>query len=668
VASEEEKQHGDGIGFAGLSSMVSDVDVLLTSPSKQQKEASSSSKQQSSQASRPAGQEQPKPTQQSSQASRPAGQEQPKPTQQSSQASRPAGQEQPKPTQQSSQASRPAGQEQPKPTQQSSQASRPAGQEQPKPTQQSSQASRPAGQEQPKPTQQSSQASRPAGQEQPKPTQQSSQASRPAGQEQPKSTQQSSQAAHLVSQEQPRPTTQAFQPPNQPYGDSSIGKYFLGIAAIIFALWFVNLANNGTTSRPASSSGNSSASSAAPTPAWQPPIEHLKVPAPAWQPPIEQPKTSSRPTEDKPSVGRTNMLSTAQIRYCLAEKIRIDAAETVINNYVDSDVDRFNGYVADYNSRCGESQYQQSAFEIAQKDVEPYRIQLQVDGRSRFDRPSAAVRSQTPAQTPQPVSPSPREYSGLDKVPPAQKPPPPVRPSPDTMVQAIQLRLNELGYDAGSADGLFGSKTRMAISEFQSEIGIPSDGVASSSLLARLNTAARISAPLRDRQSIQNAPGSQNTISHPEANYPNETTRNDKNYSRCIDGQYPELCDHSLLTRTEAVRVDAAERKANFEKCIDGRYPALCNHSLLTPTEALRVDAGEGKANFEKCIDGRYPALCNHTLLTRTEAERVDAAERKANLDKCIDGRYPALCDHARLSPQEALLVHEAERRAGRSY
>lgn len=264
------------------------------------------------------------------------------------------------------------------------------------------------------------------------------------------STQQSSPAARPERQEkQPGPTQQTSQAPSQPSGSSSAGKWLFGIAAVIGLIWLANQSDNNSSSRSTYSPAPSSTSVA---------------PTPAWQPPAAQPQAPSRPVEDQPSIGRNNVLSTAQIRYCLAEKIRLDAAESVINNYVESDVDRFNGYVNDYNSRCGEFRYRQGALEGARRDVEPYRSQLQAEGRSRFVRgPSAATRSPTPAQTPQPV-----------------------RPSPDATVQAVQRRLNELGYDAGPADGLFGNKTRVAILAFQRDSGLAADGVADTSLLRQL--------------------------------------------------------------------------------------------------------------------------------------------------------------------------------------
>ena len=105
-----------------------------------------------------------------------------------------------------------------------------------------------------------------------------------------------------------------------------------------------------------------------------------------YSPPLTQPQEPSLPNEDKPPVGRDLVLSMAQIRYCVAEVVRMDGAKSAMNNHVDSDVDRFNAMVADYNSRCGSFRYRSGALESARREVEIYRSQLQSEGRHRFTR------------------------------------------------------------------------------------------------------------------------------------------------------------------------------------------------------------------------------------------------------------------------------------------
>ena len=50
------------------------------------------------------------------------------------------------------------------------------------------------------------------------------------------------------------------------------------------------------------------------------------------------------------------------------------------------------------------------------------------------------------------------------------------RGSRGELVKALQTRLNEQGYGAGTADGIFGSNTEQAVKALQSASGIATDG------------------------------------------------------------------------------------------------------------------------------------------------------------------------------------------------
>ncbi len=50
------------------------------------------------------------------------------------------------------------------------------------------------------------------------------------------------------------------------------------------------------------------------------------------------------------------------------------------------------------------------------------------------------------------------------------------RGSRGELVKALQTRLNEQGYGAGNADGIFGSNTEQAVKALQSAAGIATDG------------------------------------------------------------------------------------------------------------------------------------------------------------------------------------------------
>ena len=317
-----------------------------------------------------------------------------------------------------------------------------------------------------------------------------------------KSTQQAQKTAT-------KPASQTSQAPGQPSGGSSGGKWLIGIAVVIGLIWLANQSDNNRPSRSTYSPGSSAST------------------APASQLSISQPQVPSRPSESKPSVGRNNVLSIAEIRYCLAEKIRLDAAETVLNNYSDSDVDRFNAYVNDYNSRCGEFRYRQGAPESARRDVNPYSGQLQAEGRSRFVRSSAAT-----ARAPVTTSSS-----------------KPSRPTPDATVLAIQRRLNELGYNAGTPDGLFGNKTRAAIQAFQRDQKIAVTGIADPAVLRLLQQASPRS-KIELSESVESA---QKSVSRtPEVQLPRASTDGKPNLSTATSWEQAAIenaCDYYRRNR-----------------------------------------------------------------------------------------------------------------------
>ena len=241
----------------------------------------------------------------------------------------------------------------------------------------------------------------------------------------------------------------AYRPPPQPGGGGSTGKWIAGIAIVVGLIWLASLSDKRTPST---------------SPTYTPAPESQSAPSttPALLPPTPAVQQANRPTEEPPPVGNGLSLSMPQLRYCTAENIRLDTAKVIISSYSDTDIDRFNALVADYNSRCGQFRYTRGTLESARSEVEQHRSELEAEGRARFSRAPAPVGS----------------TDRLPEIPVAK---------PDLIVQAIQRRLNKFGYDAGEEDGFVGEQTRAAISAFQRNENITVDGQASTTLLDRLS-------------------------------------------------------------------------------------------------------------------------------------------------------------------------------------
>lgn len=374
-------------------------------------------------------------------------------------------------------------------------------------------------------------------------------------------------SASAAAQPQPQQPTQrqTYQEPPQPSSGSSGGKWILGIAAVVGLLWLI-----GQSNKPTSSSA----------PAYSPPAQSA---APSYSPPA-QPQAPSVPQESKPPVGQDLVFSTAQIRYCLAEDIRMEGAKAALNNYSDSDVDRFNAMVADYNSRCGSFRYRSGALESARRDVEPYRSQLQAEGRSRFARSPSTGSLSAPA---------------------------PARPAADETLRAVQQKLNELGYNAGPADGLMGRGTRAAIIAFQQDRGLAATGVADQALLLQLQRAP-------DHSTATSTTTKSPTSSSPTA----LATDPAPQQQRSLSGGKPDL------TNASASEQASIENACNYDR----QYRSSADYYNCLRRELTKLSAHSGKPDLSRVSQSEQAAIenaCNYDRQYRGPGDYYSCLRRE---------------------------------------
>lgn len=427
---------------------------------------------------------------------------------------------------------------------------------------------------------------------------------------------------------QPQPSQrQTYQePPQPPSSGSSGGKWVLGIAAVIGVFWLIGQSDKSTTS---------------PTPAYSPPAQTAQTATPSYSPPPAEPQGPSRPQESMPPVGQDLVFSTAQIRYCLAEDIRMESAKSALNNYVESDVDRFNAIVADYNSRCGSFRYRSGALESARRDIEPYRSQFQSEGRGRFIRSPSTGTLSVPA---------------------------PSRPAPDATVQAIQRKLNELGYDAGTADGLMGRGTRSAVIAFQQDRGLAATGVADQALLLQLQRAPALTSP---PPAESRPPTASAQLSSAEAASLEAACSTDKYvngpaaYRACVERQKAALAagvrrpSLSALSSAEQQSIEAAcstdkyvNGPAAYNQCLSRQLAALSGQGSRRP-DLSRLSSSERQSIEAACSTDKYvngPAAYNRCLNTQLAAlnqqgsgpdlSRLSTADRRSIESACSTDKY----------------------------
>ena len=179
------------------------------------------------------------------------------------------------------------------------------------------------------------------------------------------------------------------------------------VGGILLVIWIGLRPSSGPPAPPPRMGNASSPPARDPSPQLAPGVVEVPLTQPPFPQESDTPPPPSREIEvpltqlmfnSRPPVGSNNVLSNDQIQYCLAEKIRVGAAQAVVDHQSDSDIDRFNEMVNDYNSRCGSFRYRGNALESARAAVEQSRALLEADGRRRFVLNPSSV---SPVHTPE---------------------------------------------------------------------------------------------------------------------------------------------------------------------------------------------------------------------------------------------------------------------------
>ncbi|WP_417547015.1 peptidoglycan-binding domain-containing protein [Marinobacter segnicrescens] len=185
--------------------------------------------------------------------------------------------------------------------------------------------------------------------------------------------------------------------------------------------------------------------------------------------PVSQSAEPSRYDEEhleyvKPPVGRNNILSIPEIRWCVRGGMQIEAMRGMFAT--NAGIDRFNEIVDDYNMRCGSYRYREGNLGIAQRQVEEMRpsIELAAIGKAIQLEKEAAANSFREPSTSEP------EKSTANP----------------EIVREAQVLLRVLGFNPGGADGLVGPNTEAAVRAFQQSQGMTVTGRVTTSLLQAL--------------------------------------------------------------------------------------------------------------------------------------------------------------------------------------
>ena len=234
-------------------------------------------------------------------------------------------------------------------------------------------------------------------------------------------------------------------------GSGGRGKWILGIIGVILVIWLINKGDQSgkiPSYDPVSPSPNHSHSQSSPVPQTSNVNQNTGL------------------QYIKPSVGNNNVLSVPEIRWCIREKIRIEAMRDVIDT--NDGIDEFNRIVNDYNSRCGSYRYRQGSQAQAERDVEPYRSQIVAKAIREARQLGRSYRPSYPSASSGTLT------DGIPKKPSAR------------YIKEVQQLLTDLGYDPGPVDGDYGRQTAAAVKAFQRDFGFAQDGWIDEDLLNML--------------------------------------------------------------------------------------------------------------------------------------------------------------------------------------
>ena len=229
-------------------------------------------------------------------------------------------------------------------------------------------------------------------------------------------------------------------------GDSG-GKWFLGLLAVVFVIFLVSDKKQSTN-----------------TPADNPPSASL-----IGLDPIATQNSGLQ--YKKPSVGTDNVLSAPHILWCIREDIRIETMMDIIDT--NDGIDALNRIINDYNIRCGSYRYRQGAQQRAERDIEAYRSQIELEAIHDARQLNRSHQSSPPSE-----------------VPGASTDGATVQHLITQYTQEVQQLLTDIGYDPGPIDGQYGPRTVGAVKAFQRDLGITQDGQITQDLVSALKKSA----------------------------------------------------------------------------------------------------------------------------------------------------------------------------------
>jgi len=151
--------------------------------------------------------------------------------------------------------------------------------------------------------------------------------------------------------------------PNEKSTESRLNTFFAFVILAIIFIIIINLATNDTNN---TSSSKTNYTQAAKTEKYT----------------YSKPKQFT--CEEQQPSSYSTVLNIKEVCFCLAEKIRINAASKVIDRYSQTSINTYNQMVDNYNSKCNYKQYYKNDWQKANSYIQQHINQYKNEGRKKL--------------------------------------------------------------------------------------------------------------------------------------------------------------------------------------------------------------------------------------------------------------------------------------------
>lgn len=281
----------------------------------------------------------------------------------------------------------------------------------------------------------------------------------------------------------------------------------------------------------------------------------------------------------QPSQGNAQLLSRAEIRYCLSEEMRLQAARDVVATQA-VDVRRLNASVADLNARCASFQYQGDDLALAEADVLARADAIRADGQTAFLLPTEPAEEASLSEADSVAAGAPQR--GVDQTPIATASAQTGNAEPSDLVRDVQWLLFKLNYYDGEMSGLDTLETQAARARFLDAMAEPQSTDFATTLLLLNDAVAR--GETTDEEASESPENEQSTDDAVQA----DSVQTPLDTEPAAVNALPNAVAEALLRLADAdrlaiVQLCRSRADSNYSGCVDGQLEAL----QLAPNVAL---------------------------------------------------------------------------------